>query len=183
MRITSTAFAVYTLVGFGLVAAGPMKKAIAEAVDEAGRSNDGSDRLFKWVLSTACIVAWPLMLFAVLQDRRQKENRRRTLATTVREGIQYVGMGGGGTVTCEACNFSQHIISFTHGGTDKGERCCNTGYQCLSCGRLTDVFSTQSEIQQDELRCVCGGTLSREHVLFCPNCRSKALRYDMEYIT
>jgi hypothetical protein len=186
---------VYTLVGIVLVAVGPMKKAIAEATDEARRSNvanaqrgresvsDGRDRLFEWGLSVACIVAWPLTFFAVLQDRRMKANRWSNLRATIPDGLYHGIMGGAGTVTCEACKFSKHIISFTHGSTNKGERCCNTGYQCVSCGQFTEVYSEGASKSATELRCECGGVLSCDHTLFCPNCRSTALRYDMEYIT
>jgi hypothetical protein len=33
------------------------------------------------------------------------------------------------------------------------------------------------------LACSCGGELSREKTIICPKCKSKRLKYDMEYIT
>jgi hypothetical protein len=33
------------------------------------------------------------------------------------------------------------------------------------------------------LICECGGRFEREKVLFCPECRSKNLSYDLEFIT
>ena len=195
MHTASIALLSYTVVGIGLVTARPMKNAIAEATGEVRGSNlanalkgregvsDGRVHLFKWVLSSACVVAWPLMLFAVLQDKRMKANRWSNLGATIPDGLHHGIMGGAGTVTCEACKFSKHIISFTHGVTNKGERCCNTGYQCVSCGQFTEVYSEGASKSATELRCDCGGVLSCDHTLFCPNCRSTALRYDMEYIT
>jgi hypothetical protein len=36
---------------------------------------------------------------------------------------------------------------------------------------------------QATLICECGGHLEREEALFCPNCKSLNLSYDMKYIT
>jgi len=36
---------------------------------------------------------------------------------------------------------------------------------------------------QDTLVCNCGGRLDKEQILFCPNCKSKNLDYEMKYIT
>ncbi|TEA79317.1 hypothetical protein [Allopusillimonas ginsengisoli] len=87
-------------------------------------------------------------------------------------------MPGAGIICCLDCCYKQHIVSFTHGAKLSD---CASGYQCQSCGILTKRGGCLDEVIEGG--CECGGTLSREHTIFCPKCRSKEVIYQMEYIT
>ena len=179
-------------------------------------------------------------------------------------GLTFAFMGGHGQITCNDCDFTQELTSFTHGyhQSEQGMHNSSTsGFQCQSCGQLTtrketnpfprSEFSTTlkgvpveeradiiehmefmkgfcessmsekpdsslyanwraqvahykrelanvspEELQaihetrvahekayQESLICDCGSKLEREEVLFCHNCKSKNLSYNMDYIT
>lgn len=85
-------------------------------------------------------------------------------------------MGGAGTIFCKNCGYKEDITSFIHGFND-----ADTGYQCQSCGK----FHTLNDFEEKAkpLSCSCGGELSRDKALFCPQCKSKSMRYNMAYIT
>jgi hypothetical protein len=72
---------------------------------------------------------------------------------------------------------------FMHGATSGPDACCDEGLQCLSCGQFVSVHLEGNPPVTPVPRCECGGELSRDHFLFCPQCRSKKLRYEMAYIT
>jgi len=76
----------------------------------------------------------------------------------------------------------EKIISFVHSFDDEGESSDGcTGYQCQSCGKFCTL--DDFEVKAKPEVCSCGGELSRDKALFCPQCKSKSLRYDMEFIT
>ena len=96
--------------------------------------------------------------------------------------LYFYKMGGAGTIYCNECTFSQHIVSFTH-GFYKAE----VGHQCQSCGKF-HTLNSQSEQYHiinivNPLVCSCGGKLSSEEPVFCPQCKSKNMVYIMKYIT
>lgn len=100
-------------------------------------------------------------------------------------GIRFSYMGGVGTINCVECGHIVKVLSFTHGFTHDWKQEANTtGYQCLACGKFARVSKVNGDVEiPGEMSCKCGGKLSRDHVLFCPKCKSKKLSYEMEYIT
>ena len=90
--------------------------------------------------------------------------------------IYYWKMGGVGTIFCNKCDFNQEIVSFLH-----GRNWSNTGFQCQNCGKFHEI-ECDSENSLGKL-CDCGGVLSREEPVFCPNCRTTDIRYGMSYIS
>ena len=91
-------------------------------------------------------------------------------------------MGGAGTIFCKDCGYKADIISFLHSFDDDGNMSDGcTGYQCQSCGKFCSLNDSQSAVKP--LLCSCGGELSRDKALFCPQCKSKRMRYNMSYIT
>ena len=88
-------------------------------------------------------------------------------------------MGGEGTISCNKCDFNQAIVSFLHGfGTNSWS---NTGFQCQNCGKFHEIeYDTENTLGK---LCDCGGVLSREEPLFCPNCRTTDIRYRLIRIT
>lgn len=93
-------------------------------------------------------------------------------------------MGGKGIISCSECDFKQTIVSFLHGFDWN-----NTGYQCQKCGKFHEIIydkeKTEREVSDSEEteKCDCGGHLSRSEPVFCPNCKSTNVRYQMTLIT
>jgi primosomal protein N' len=57
---------------------------------------------------------------------------------------------------------------------------CIGGAQCQNCGKFYEIASRS---KQEVTECEYGGKLSREKPIFCPECKSKNMHYDMKYIT
>jgi len=91
-------------------------------------------------------------------------------------------MGGAGTIICCDCGYKKDIVSFLHSFDNDGNPCDGRwGYQCQSCGKFYTLNDMQ--VREKSLVCSCGGELSRDKALFCPQCKSKYMMYDMKYIT
>jgi superfamily II DNA helicase RecQ len=104
------------------------------------------------------------------------ENHKKAIEKV--PGIKFSGMGGFGRISCCECSFSEKNTSFLHGlRSADGTRTSSKGYQCVDCGEFAAVAP------EDDLLCKCGGNLSREHLLFCPTCKSTKLTYKMIFIT
>jgi superfamily II DNA helicase RecQ len=104
------------------------------------------------------------------------ENHKKAIEKV--PGIKFSGMGGFGRISCCECSFSEKNTSFLHGlRSADGNRTSSKGYQCVDCGEFAAVAP------EDDLLCKCGGNLSRDHLLFCPTCKSTKLTYKMMFIT
>ncbi len=104
------------------------------------------------------------------------ENHKKAIEKV--PGIKFSGMGGFGRISCCECSFSEKNTSFLHGlSSADGTRTSSKGYQCVDCGEFAAVAP------EDDLLCKCGGNLSRDHLLFCPTCKSTKLTYKMMFIT
>ena len=104
------------------------------------------------------------------------ENHKKAIEKV--PGIKFSGMGGFGRISCCECSFSEKNTSFLHGlRSADGTRTSSKGYQCVDCGEFAAVAP------EDDLLCKCGGNLSRDHLLFCPTCKSTKLTYKMMFIT
>lgn len=139
--------------------------------------------VFRVLLVLAGSVLWSLLLLAWLQDRSREQKEQRTWEVRAAQGLEYNRMGGAGEISCEACGYTEEIVSFTHGATWGPEASCTEGRQCLKCGKFHSVDRHGNPPVTPVPRCECGGELSREHFLFCPKCHSTRLRYGMSYIT
>ena len=49
--------------------------------------------------------------------------------------------------------------------------------------RIKNIRDRTNAIYESSLFCECGGRLSRDHILFCPKCKSKHLSYNCRFIT
>ncbi|MEI6083553.1 MAG: hypothetical protein WCS70_04555 [Verrucomicrobiota bacterium] len=103
----------------------------------------------------------------------------------VQGDITFSLCGGSGSLHCKACGWADSVTCFLHGlikrskdGIGRKETCLY-GYQCQSCGE----FSERKESPPESECANCGGELSRDKPLFCPKCKSRAVRYTMGYIT
>lgn len=91
--------------------------------------------------------------------------------------LYFSRMGGVGILACARCDFSESVLGFIH-NLDLWD---STGYQCQKCGQFHKVGNSE-DLKQLPF-CECGGSLSREEPVFCPQCKSKAVKYDLRYLT
>jgi len=88
---------------------------------------------------------------------------------------------GAGRIYCNNCNHEENIISFIHGFNEEDCNDAESGYQCQSCGKFHSL--TMCDIHDEKFICDCGGRLSNEEELFCPQCKSKDITYKVSYVT
>jgi hypothetical protein len=185
--------AVYIAIGCVVVIIGPGAKMISEQIVGArvtplttaitGHKPVPENKLiaFRLLLSLVFVILWPLLLTTSFRHMREREYK--DIESRHAEGIEFSRMGGRGTIHCTECNFSEDITSFMHGMTDSGENCCTTGFQCLSCGKFLAIYSEEAKLSNALTRCECGAEIARDHILFCPRCRSKKLQYHLSVIS
>ena len=157
---------------------------------EQAKEEDGLKKYARFIIF---IVVLPFMFitFLLVAPFSTIENIIKKGSKTIRTdepmekedySIYYWQMGGAGTIICKDCGYKEDIVSFLHSFDGEGNPSDGRwGYQCQSCGR----FHTLNDSQRAEkpLICPCGGELSRDKPLFCPQCKSTNLRYKMSYIT
>jgi len=91
-------------------------------------------------------------------------------------GLFYDRMvGAAGQIYCTECSF---IVLIDVCRFEQGFSVRKTSYQCLSCGKFNNVSITKGESIPT---CSCGGTLSKNHQLFCPQCKGYKLQYTCYY--
>jgi hypothetical protein len=190
-----TVLAAYCIIGCGIVMVGPVRWEIEREVAKTrgsplanaitGREQVSEGRLlaFRVTVSLGGALMWPVALISVLREQAREAEEQNKWAQRVAAGLEYLRMGGAGEIDCRDCGFHQEITSFMHGYAADGEPCCDAGRQCLSCGKFQTVHGEGDPARYSVTRCQCGGQLSRDHVLFCPECRSKNLRYRMRAMT
>lgn len=185
------AVALYIAIGIGFLFYEFVKSAVDKAVNDlwrrsfidAVRGKPPIPRfkfmLFRFVLSLATVIFWPILLPSIKRESQDPGTRvwkNQATAIPKENGLRFEMMGGAGQLLCDNCEYSQEIISFIH-----GVNTCTMGYQCQSCGRLVNI--KDSFVFKASTTCECGGILSRDSALFCPACRSRALHYNMRFIT
>ena len=86
-------------------------------------------------------------------------------------------MKDAGTISCNDCGFSEMTISSLYGdGTDNlGKPYLIKGYQCQSCGKFDSLEWLSGDYN---IQCDCGGRLDMDMPLFCPQCKSKNMKYN-----
>lgn len=183
---------IYGVMGLLLGTVGPVGRSIQREVDAArgtpftneimGRETPSEKKLFlfKITLTVGFSLLWPFLLHSAMKSNKAHEHIPAP-EDSPNQGLKFQHMGGHGTISCNDCDFQQSQTSFIHGISSS-----RSGYQCQVCGKLTTKTCTQSDTKESKraaLVCECGGELSRDHVLFCPDCKSTNLSYSMEYIT
>lgn len=185
-------FGIYIGIGFLLAAVGPVAQRISKEVKDARgtplsnfvmkREQPSEVKLlfFRIAISIGFIILWPFFIWGIIKDHKD----RNTMSDNLKEksnGLWFSYMGGHGTVICQDCDHSEEVTSFIHGFDAS-----SSGFQCQGCGKFSSISSEElAKANQlpKNLLCECGGNLEREKVIFCPNCKSKNLIYEMQYIT
>lgn len=189
--------ATYFLIGAGCLVSPAVQVYISERVEASrghplladvtrrARTSAGERYARRLLVTVSVAVLWPLHGYchvrAIARERARDKEPQEAFDLSARDDtaseVTFSYMGGAGSIRCVDCGFGQRIISFTHGYTESGERCCNVGRQCLTCGRFVSIYGEGEPARFASTKCECGGQTSRDHVLFCPQCRSKNLSY------
>lgn len=114
----------------------------------------------------------PLLLPMLIKYDRK--NRKREKTDIKDDNLYFWRMGGVGQIQCLNCSYQEEILSFIHGLNTS-----STGLQCQSCGQFHSIKDWQDN---KHLYCGCGGILEREMPVFCPECKSKKIQYNMSFI-
>ena len=192
-------FVLYILIGVVLNFVGPLATRVRDEVAKDRRKGD-SEKLvdailhrnpvpewklvaFEVTLRGLTLVAFPLLICVILIDK-VRSGRPDDDKSTEREfdpKLYFWKMGGAGEVFCRGCDFRQPLVSFLHGHGDAPEEATETGFQCQDCGTFLQITNDMNNTKGR--RCNCGGPLSSEEPLFCPECRSLEMAYKMSFIT
>jgi|GEM_PF-2861408 len=121
-------------------------------------------------------LATPFTINRCIKYDRMKKRRIDTQTENRDSGLFFHYMGGAGELYCKDCNYREEITSFMHGMNGSV-----SGVQCQSCGKLHAISNWIEEDKQTN--CECGGMLSRDNAVFCPQCKSNKVRYEVYCIT
>ena len=192
-NLFETALVIYFLVGTLLATVGPAGKDITVEVDrirgssllDAYLEREPPSELKLWFfrafITAAFILLWPFFIFCIMKAQKNAKEQDKAFEDERAQGLWFHYLGGYGSISCKDCMHSESITSFTHGRDSS-----TAGFQCQACGKFAAINSGgpgKAKEYQSSLICECGGKFERENVLFCPECQSKNLSYDMEFIT
>jgi hypothetical protein len=185
------AIVIYLAIGVLLATVGSAGKAISNEVKKSSNPlscaiNDQQPAsaskilLLRILLTLVMILLWPILIWGVVEERRlQIKIERDCIEKSADLWFQY--MGGCGSIHCLDCHHGEKVTSFIHKFNSS-----RSGFQCRICGKFTSLIGggrTKANQYKERLTCDCGGTFDREKPIFCPQCKSRNLRYEMEFIT
>lgn len=179
-NISILIFVAYTLAGFILVFIGPFRKQLDNKIFAMKMLNSihmqvipsWKYRLLRLIASLSIVIFWPVFLISEFKHNQYSQKNKNATSSK----LYFSRIGGAGILTCKDCGHAEKVISFIH-GTDWSK----SGYQCERCGAFASAEDEQSDIAN--FPCKCGGRLLRNATLFCPECRSFHLNYEMSIIT
>jgi hypothetical protein len=94
---------------------------------------------------------------------------------------------GVGLLYCSSCSYEERVIFYSHGfNPDKrnedGSLIPVNSFkeQCQKCGKLHYYNYLKPK---ESLECNCGGLITDEDPVFCPDCRHINMRYHMQFMT
>ena len=187
------ALVIYFLVGTLLATIGPASKDITVEVDRIRGSSlldsylerEPPTKLKLWVfrafITAAFILLWPVFIFGIMKAQKKAREENEAFEDERAQGLWFHYLGGYGSISCNDCMHTESITSFTHGSDSS-----TAGFQCQACGKFAAIRSGglgKAADYKSSLICECSGKFEREKVLFCPECQSKNLSYDMKFIT
>ena len=143
-----------------------------------------SKTLFVIILRAFTILLFPIYYYDYYFNKNKLVANDRNTIFKEDGKLYFHKMGGSGELQCKLCNYSEDIISFTHGyrPLPSRGRFGTTGYQCKNCGKFHTIDSNEGE--SDIINnCECGGRLQRDKPLFCPKCKSQNVGYRLRYLT
>jgi hypothetical protein len=176
----------YLTLGILLTIFGPAGKAISDklkiasnplpyAINDQQTPSKYEILFLRIFLTLGMIFLWPIFIWDTMNKRRLQVAFEREYAKKS-VGLWFDRMGGAGSIHCRDCQHSEKVTSFIH-----GDNSSHSGVQCQSCGKFTTL--NDEDQCKESLICNCGGKLHREKVIFCPQCKSKNVRYALEFLT
>ncbi len=99
-------------------------------------------------------------------------------ANVRKKRIAMQSVPGVATFSCDKCGWSIRTVSNLHYATEKPSG--KLGYQCQQCFKF---ISRKWPIEDTGVCDACGGALSRERVIRCPECRSSSISTSDEEMT
>jgi len=184
---------IYLVIGILLATIGPAGKDITVEVDRIRGSSlldaylereppsDLKLWTFRVIITAGFVLLWPVFIFGIMKAQKNAREQDQAFEDERSQGLWFHYLGGYGSISCNVCMHNESITSFTHGRDSS-----TAGFQCQACGKFAAIRSGgqgKATEYKSSLICECGGKFEREKVLFCPECRSKNLSYDMEFIT
>ena len=127
------------------------------------------------IFAVVWTVVWPVLVPAFIYEHYKEYKELREIP----DGLTFSWMGGHGEVVCHDCGGRNEVTSFTHGFGEDSDS--TSGFQCQTCFKFTTIDN--SDEHNTTYHCDCGGELSREALIRCPDCQSKQVEYELEYIT
>ena len=185
--------AIYLVIGIFLATIGPAGKDITVEVDRIRGStlldaylereppSELKIWIFRAIITAGFVLLWPVFIVGIMKAQRKAKKEDQAFEDKRSQGLWFHYLGGYGSISCNDCMHNESITSFTHGRDSS-----TAGFQCQECGKFAAIQSGgpgKAAEYKSSLICECGGKFEREKVLFCPQCRSKNLSYDMEFIT
>jgi hypothetical protein len=178
-------------VSFGILSniIGPLANEINDMIKQIKRANSTLTLQKKLLLKKKAIfgeitlrvftilfypILYPILLQHLIITKKAKQMDPIRLSDN---RIYFWKLGGSGIFYCHDCNFEKVIVAFLHGA--KGWNL--TGYQCPECGKFHEIKCDSNNLA--ERKCDCGGTLRKDKPIFCPNCRSFHVGYDVQIMT
>jgi len=184
---------IYLIIGIFLATIGPAGKDITVEVDRIRGStlldaylereppSELKIWIFRAIITAGFVLLWPVFIVGIMKAQRKAKKEDQAFEDKRSQGLWFHYLGGYGSISCNDCMHNESITSFTHGRDSS-----TAGFQCQECGKFAAIQSGgpgKAAEYKSSLICECGGKFEREKVLFCPECRSKNLSYDMEFIT
>jgi len=139
--------------------------------------------LYKIIITVISILLFPIFYVIVYKGNYKKKVIEKQHTAKAKDTRLYFhsNISGVGILTCKTCSHSEKITSAVHGYTDEDEPWSLCSYQCQGCGKFHKVSNEMEKA--GSVLCECGGELTREKPVFCPQCKTFELSYKMSYIT
>lgn len=185
MKYILTALTIYISIGIYFSLFGIMKEKINTEVSqtrmqclldpEAKAIPDYKFVLLRILLTLGSIILWPwFVLEHFLGKLNQSTNRIQAPP-----GLMFSMVSGYGVYKCFDCGKQGPLTGSTHDHNELNPT-VEIGHQCQSCGKFKNIKNPENG---KTYSCDCGGTLSNRLPIFCPGCRSKNIRYNLQELT
>lgn len=179
---------IYLLLGFILSCFGSLAKSMSSEIRitqfNASKYFRLRKTLFAITLRTVSTLLYPIYYYDYFFIKKELVANKHLPKFKEDGKLYFHKMGGGGEIHCKLCNYSEPIISFTHGyePIPRSRRTHTSGCQCEDCGKFNTIDGYEGE--RDIVKnCECGGKLNKDKPLFCPNCKSQNIGYQLTYLT
>lgn len=162
----------------------PFLGSFKEKFIELKKLNGQVEGIMGFVLYLVLVFLMFILLYPVQLIELCIKIKKKSLESIQEKSFPYKGgltyndmLGVGGHIFCNHCSYLIYINICILGFKPIHKRKeIKTSYHCPNCGEFKNM---KWHLNMEIPRCHCGGKLNKEHVLFCPKCRSKDISYAM----